>query len=245
MSVFYFCCAAYLLNQVLHFCRNAKTMVKTERVRVSAATRTAMFYEKFGESPVGWCFCCNRRFYVSQLQCGHIISVANYLRENASWREINDINNLLPVCSTCNQSMGDKNFYDFAMCFRRPAKTNNRLLQISSVAAVLFAAVMWCVQKWCAQRLIVLVSVAVCFGSCYASLWFWQLCTDAARWRETRQTTAIDSDSPHGPVEEKAPRRRNVTAVPLVEDVQKSNAIRQLSFENERPVRRSARLRDC
>ena len=220
-------------------------MVKTERVRVSAATRTAMFYEKFGESPVGWCFCCNRRFYVSQLQCGHIISVANYLRESASWREINDINNLLPVCSTCNQSMGDRNFYDFAMCFRRPARTNNRLLQISSVAAVLFAAVMWGVQKWCAQRLIVLVSVAVCFGCCYASLWFWQLCTDAARWRETRQTTAIDSDSPRGPVEEKAPRRRNVAAVPLTEDVQKSNAIRQLSFENEKPVRRSARLRDC
>ena len=53
------------------------------------------------------CLCCNDRFITQmQFHCGHIISEINGGKTN--------IDNLKPICSICNFSMGRKNMNEFS-----------------------------------------------------------------------------------------------------------------------------------
>lgn len=58
-----------------------------------------------GEQMNGLCFCCKSKLHYNNFNCGHIIS--NKYGGKA------EINNLRPICSMCNGSMGTMNMYDF------------------------------------------------------------------------------------------------------------------------------------
>lgn len=52
------------------------------------------------------CYVCNsNKIYQADFECGHIISHANNGPTN--------INNLIPICKSCNQSMSKKNLLEY------------------------------------------------------------------------------------------------------------------------------------
>ena len=60
------------------------------------------FTEKSG---LGQCFVCKGKITSRSFDCGHVISVAN--------GGTDQLDNLQPVCSTCNKSMGTQNMIEF------------------------------------------------------------------------------------------------------------------------------------
>lgn len=64
------------------------------------------YIENGRESRIGKCYCCQtREIYSDDYQCGHVVS------ENDGGTEI--IENLRPICESCNDSMGTENMVDF------------------------------------------------------------------------------------------------------------------------------------
>jgi 5-methylcytosine-specific restriction endonuclease McrA len=57
------------------------------------------------EKGIGNCYCCNDDIDSKHFEAGHIISVANGGKIN--------VDNLKPICSCCNKSMGKQNLEDF------------------------------------------------------------------------------------------------------------------------------------
>ena len=53
----------------------------------------------------GQCYCCRGTLDSKNFECGHVIPVKNGGQ--------NTLNNLRPICSCCNKSMGTKNLEDF------------------------------------------------------------------------------------------------------------------------------------
>ena len=54
------------------------------------------------------CFCCKTMtIYQIMFECGHVVAEKN--------GGLTNIDNLRPVCSTCNKSMGTKNMVDFSI----------------------------------------------------------------------------------------------------------------------------------
>ena len=82
--------------------------IKYKKRNIPIAVKISVWNKYIGEE-IGKtkCLCCNDRFITQmQFHCGHIISEINGGKTN--------INNLKPICSTCNLSMGRKNMDEFA-----------------------------------------------------------------------------------------------------------------------------------
>jgi hypothetical protein len=80
---------------------------KRKKKSIPQILRELVWNKKVGkEKGVTKCFCC-KVTEISQLkfQCGHIISEYN--------GGLTNIDNLLPICSLCNASMGRTNMYEF------------------------------------------------------------------------------------------------------------------------------------
>jgi 5-methylcytosine-specific restriction endonuclease McrA len=80
---------------------------KKRRKQLPKATRVAVWNtyigEGKGESP---CFVgCGNTIYWSNYECGHVVA--------SSMGGSDEINNLRPICSNCNKSMGTENMDDF------------------------------------------------------------------------------------------------------------------------------------
>jgi len=57
------------------------------------------------EKGVGNCYCCNNKIDSKNFECGHVTAVKN--------GGINSLQNLRPICSCCNKSMGTENLEKF------------------------------------------------------------------------------------------------------------------------------------
>jgi len=77
---------------------------KTVRKSIPKSIRLEL-WDKYFTSTTANCPICNSIITIGSMQCGHIVSVAN----NGS----NTITNLLPICSSCNTSMGSENLNIF------------------------------------------------------------------------------------------------------------------------------------
>ena len=73
------------------------------------------------EKGVSKCYCCSSDIDSKKFDCGHIISVANGGSDT--------IDNLKPICDTCNKSMGTENLEVFKKKYfpqkKKPRKVNN------------------------------------------------------------------------------------------------------------------------
>jgi len=78
------------------------------RKKIPSALRFAVWNEFAKGNEI--CFCCKREsITVANFECGHIVAVKNGGEDK--------IQNLRPICSQCNRSMGTKNMNDFiAQC---------------------------------------------------------------------------------------------------------------------------------
>lgn len=57
----------------------------------------------------GPCFVCGTNIHILQFECGHVVSHSNGGPTN--------VENLRPVCSSCNKSMGTQNLQDYKKNF--------------------------------------------------------------------------------------------------------------------------------
>lgn len=79
-----------------------------------------LVWEKYMKKPdktYGPCFVCNNIIHLLQFECGHVISHS----EGGSLT----VENLRPICGSCNKSMGTQNLYDYKKKFFEE-KTNKR-----------------------------------------------------------------------------------------------------------------------
>jgi len=80
---------------------------KKKKQTISKMTRIKVWNTHIGEE-IGKtkCLCCNEISITQSIfECGHIIAEAKGGKT--------EVNNLIPICSTCNKSMRTKNLYEF------------------------------------------------------------------------------------------------------------------------------------
>ena len=78
---------------------------KKRRKTIPKKIKNDIWYRNFGESYNGFCWVCNDKINVFNFDCGHIQSVKNGGSDN--------IDNLNPLCSKCNSSMGTQNMIEY------------------------------------------------------------------------------------------------------------------------------------
>jgi len=89
--------------------RNTNTNTNTNtkpKTKISHALRCEVWNHHVGrENGIGLCYCCQKEIDSKHFECGHIISEA--MGGGLS------LENLRPICTLCNRSMGIKNMNDF------------------------------------------------------------------------------------------------------------------------------------
>jgi chromatin remodeling complex protein RSC6 len=85
---------------------SSTTSKNTRRKTIPKAVKVVLWNKYFGEDVVnGSCYVCSRTLKVVDFEAGHITSVTNGGSDN--------IDNLMPICSLCNKSVGTMNLIDF------------------------------------------------------------------------------------------------------------------------------------
>ena len=72
-----------------------------------------------GDKMTGFCFCCDRSLHFRDHQSGHILAVVHGGK--------NTIDNLRPICGSCNRSMSSKHMYEFMQEYSLPGLRHFRL----------------------------------------------------------------------------------------------------------------------
>ena len=79
---------------------------RARKQKISAAVRNGVWEEYIGKSTEALCFCCGyENISRGNFECGHIVS------EKEGGKAT--IQNLRPICSLCNKSMGKHNMMEF------------------------------------------------------------------------------------------------------------------------------------
>ena len=86
--------------------RMEKEKTKKLRTSIPKSLRILVWNKNIGkEKGIGGCYVCNEEIDSKNFECGHIISVKDAGETH--------IDNLRPICSSCNKSMGTQNLHDF------------------------------------------------------------------------------------------------------------------------------------
>ena len=77
-----------------------------KRETIPKTVRNALWINYFVDRRIGKCLCCLReQITIGNFNCGHIIAHAN--------GGLTTLDNLIPICTLCNTSMGTYNLNDF------------------------------------------------------------------------------------------------------------------------------------
>ena len=127
-----FCITSYLLQNNYNICKNndyfiiqnntndsnascknkndGNTSCKNntyKRKQLPKSVRMNVWTQNVGEVYTADCFMnCGNKITIQNFECGHIVAVKN--------GGSNMIDNLKPICSLCNKSMGATNLYEYA-----------------------------------------------------------------------------------------------------------------------------------
>jgi hypothetical protein len=80
------------------------------RKNISRTLRQQVWIKRCNDKINGECFCCLEEISINNFDCGHIVSVKD--------GGTNDINNLEPVCRSCNLHMGTMNMIAYKKLFK-------------------------------------------------------------------------------------------------------------------------------
>ena len=90
--------------------------LSTKRKTIPKAVKITLWNKFFGEDNAkGKCEVCQREIKMTEFDAGHIIAVTNGGSDN--------LDNLAPVCGTCNKSMGTQNLQDFKTVYFLPSSS--------------------------------------------------------------------------------------------------------------------------
>ena len=79
---------------------------KPRRKTIPKALKNKVWDEYIGsDNGIGKCQVCEKHIDSKDFECGHIISVKDGGDTNVS--------NMVPICGTCNKSMGARNLHEF------------------------------------------------------------------------------------------------------------------------------------
>lgn len=104
---------------------------KNKRKTIPKALKDKIWDDTFGSKcGEGKCYVCSDVINSKKFECGHIVAVAKGGN--------NDIENLKPICSTCNKSMGVKNMEEFKKEYfsslnKKPIQNNKPIQNTESV----------------------------------------------------------------------------------------------------------------
>lgn len=78
---------------------------------IPAAVRFALWNAAFGEHQgVGSCFCCGRQISQQIFEAGHVVATSKGGSDA--------LDNLRPICSMCNKSMGNTDMMEFIQKYK-------------------------------------------------------------------------------------------------------------------------------
>lgn len=81
------------------------------RQRISRTLRNEVWRKRCNDKINGECYCCSEEISITNFDCGHIVSV----KDGGS----NDLENLEPVCRSCNLHMGTMNMISYKKLFNK------------------------------------------------------------------------------------------------------------------------------
>ena len=97
--------------------------VSTKRKTIPKAVKITLWNKYFGEDHAkGTCNVCQREIKMTEFDAGHIVAVANGGSDN--------LDNLAPVCGTCNKSMGTQNLQEFKAVYFLPSTSSSPLIDL-------------------------------------------------------------------------------------------------------------------
>jgi len=86
--------------------KKEKEQLKKIRKSIPKSLKILVWNKNMGkEKGIGGCYVCESEIDSKNFECGHIISVKDGGDTN--------LDNLLPICSSCNKSMGTQNLHEF------------------------------------------------------------------------------------------------------------------------------------
>ena len=92
-----------------------------KRETIPKTVRNALWINYYDDRRVGMCQCCKReQISIGNFQAGHIVAHANGGKTT--------LDNLIPICTLCNLSMGTHNLNDFIKKYNlhyKPKATND------------------------------------------------------------------------------------------------------------------------
>ena len=88
---------------------NLNIKSKSKSHRIPSALRSKVWLNCNGKCYESNCYCCSKQINITNFHCGHIIS----RKDNGPTNE----DNLRPICSDCNSSMGSQNMETFKNVF--------------------------------------------------------------------------------------------------------------------------------
>lgn len=92
------------------------TGVKRQKIPTSLRKLVFEGYNIDKRSAYGKCFVCESEIHILMFECRHVVS-------NADGGNIS-VENLRPICSSCNKSMGPRNLLEFKKTYFNPAALN-------------------------------------------------------------------------------------------------------------------------
>jgi 5-methylcytosine-specific restriction endonuclease McrA len=88
---------------------NLKNKNKSKNLKIPSTLRNKVWLNCNGKIYESGCYCCSKQINITNFHCGHIIS----RKDNGPTNE----DNLRPICSDCNSSMGSQNMETFKNVF--------------------------------------------------------------------------------------------------------------------------------
>lgn len=89
-----------------NFATSSNSLTSNKKKQLPKRVRDLVWSKWIGsDKMIGKCFCCKNDIKNNNYHCGHVIAYSN--------GGSNEIDNLRPLCSQCNLSMGDKNMFEF------------------------------------------------------------------------------------------------------------------------------------
>ena len=88
---------------------NVKNKNKSKNLKIPSTLRNKVWLNCNGKIYESGCYCCSKQINITNFHCGHIIS----RKDNGPTNE----DNLRPICSDCNSSMGSQNMETFKNVF--------------------------------------------------------------------------------------------------------------------------------
>jgi len=92
------------MEEIKSIIKKEKREKNEKKEKIPRAVKNAL-WNKWYKNALGVCYCCKNELHYTNFDCGHIISEYNGGRVH--------IENLRPICRTCNSSMGRMNMDEF------------------------------------------------------------------------------------------------------------------------------------